>query len=183
MAPQSRVVYVDNDPVVLLHAKALLVGTPEGATSYIDADLREPDKIARGAAETLDFTQPIAILLLGVLGHITDDGEARSIVRRLVDSVPSGSYLVLSDGTNVIHGHEGEAAQQDYNESGAVPYRLRSPEQIARFFDGLDLVDPGVVSCPRWRPDARHRVPRPPKSTCSARWDASLSPGCLLLPV
>ncbi len=161
VAPQSRVVYVDNDPVVLLHAKALLVGTPEGATSYIDADLREPDKIARGAAETLDFTQPIAILLLGVLGHITDDGEARSIVRRLVDSVPSGSYLVLSDGTNVIHGHEGEAAQQDYNESGAVPYRLRSPEQIARFFDGLDLVDPGVVSCPRWRPDAGPSGPPP----------------------
>ena len=89
-----------------------------------------------------------------MLGHITDDGAARSIVRRLVDSVPSGSYLAVSDGTNVIHGHEGEAAQQDYNESGAVPYRLRSPEQIARFFDGLDLVDPGVVSCPQWRPDA-----------------------------
>lgn len=92
-------------------------------------------------------------MLVGILGHVPDDGEARSIVRSLLDAAPSGSYLLLSDGTNVIHGDQGQAAQQDYDESGAIPYCLRSPEQLARFFDGLDLVEPGLVSCPRWRPD------------------------------
>jgi hypothetical protein len=91
-------------------------------------------------------------MLLGVMGHITDDSQAQSIVRRLTDSVPLGGYLVFSDGTNVIGGGQGEAAQGDYNDSGAEPYCLRSPEQIARFFDGLDLVEPGVVSVVRWRP-------------------------------
>jgi O-methyltransferase involved in polyketide biosynthesis len=152
-APESRIVYVDNDPVVLAHAQALLVSAPEGATDYVDADMREPEQILQAAAKTLDFSRPVAIMLLGVLGHVVDDEEAQSIVRRLVDAVPSGSYLVLSDGTNVIHGDQGEAAQQDYNESGAAPYCLRSPEQIGRFFDGLDLVEPGLVSVPRWRPE------------------------------
>ncbi len=163
VAPESRIVYVDNDPVVLLHAHALLVGTAEGSTDYIDADLRDPEQIVRAAAKTLDFTQPIAVLLLGVLGHITDDGQAQSIVRRLLEAVPPGSYLVLSDGTDVIHGPAGEAAQQDYNDSGAVPYCLRSPEQIARFFDGLELVEPGLVSCPRWRPDLSPFGGEPPE--------------------
>jgi O-methyltransferase involved in polyketide biosynthesis len=153
IAPESRIVYVDNDPVVLLHAHALLQGRPQGVTDYVDADLREPETIIRGAAKTLDFTRPVAIMLLGILGHVTDDGQAQSIVRSLLDAAPSGSYLVLSDGTNVVHGDQGEAAQEDYNESSAMPYCLRSPEQLARFFDGLDLVEPGLVSCPRWRPD------------------------------
>jgi O-methyltransferase involved in polyketide biosynthesis len=153
VAPESRIVYVDNDPVVLAHAQALLVSAPGGATDYVDADMREPELIVQTAAKTLDFSRPVAIMLLGVLGHVVDDEEAQSIVRRLVDAVPSGSYLVLSDGTNVIHGDQGEAAQQDYNESGAAPYCLRSPEQIGRFFDGLDLVEPGLVSVPRWRPE------------------------------
>jgi O-methyltransferase involved in polyketide biosynthesis len=153
VAPESRIVYVDNDPVVLLHAENLLVSGPEGATDYVDADMRDPERIVQAAAKTLDFSDPIAILLLGVLGHITDDAEAHSILRRLLDAVPSGSYLVLSDGTNVVHGEQGQAAQQEYNESGAMPYCLRSPEQIARFFDGLELVEPGLVSCPRWRPE------------------------------
>jgi hypothetical protein len=155
VAPESRVVYVDNDPVVLLHAHALLRSAPQGATDYLDADLREPGAIISGAGQTLDFARPVAIMLLGILGHITDDGQAQSIVRRLLDAVPSGSYLVLSDGTNVIHTDQGQAAQQDYNDSGAMPYCLRRPEQLARFFDGLDLIGPGLVSCPRWRPDAR----------------------------
>jgi hypothetical protein len=91
VAPQSRVVYVDNDPLVLAHARALLTSTPQGATSYIDADLHEPDKILQGAAETLDFTRPVALMLMGILGHVTDYDEARSIVRRLLDALPSGS--------------------------------------------------------------------------------------------
>jgi hypothetical protein len=152
VAPESRIVYVDNDPVVLLHAETLLVSTPEGATDYIDADMRDPRRIVEAAGKTLDFSRPVAVIFLGVLGHVPDDDEAVSIVRRVMDAVPSGSYLVLADGTNVVHGDQGEAAQDEYNESGAEPYTLRSPEQLARFFDGLDMVEPGLVSVPRWRP-------------------------------
>ncbi len=153
VAPDARIVYVDNDPLVLAHARALLTSTPEGATAYIDADLRESDKIMAEAAKTLDFTQPIALILNGILGHIADTSEARSIVRRLIDALPSGSYLSLMDGTSVIAGDVAEEAQHGYNESGALPYVLRTPEEIASFFDGLQLVEPGVVSCTRWRPD------------------------------
>jgi O-methyltransferase involved in polyketide biosynthesis len=150
--PTCRIVYVDNDPLVLAHARALLTSTPEGATDYLDTDLREPDKILEAAARTLDFSQPVALILSGILGHIADYDEARSIVKRLLDPLPSGSYLALNDGTNVIS-KAFERAQEGYNQSGAVPYHLRSPEQIAGFFEGLELVEPGVVSCPRWRPD------------------------------
>ena len=152
VAPESRIVYVDNDPVVLLHAHALLKSNPKGATDYLDADLRDPEAIVAGAAKTLDLSRPVAVMLLGVMGHVTDDGEAQAIVARLMDLMPSGSYLVLSDGTNVIHADQGQAAQDDYNDSGAVPYCLRTPAQLGHFFDGLDLVEPGLVSCPRWRP-------------------------------
>ncbi len=152
VAPDSRIVYVDNDPLVLAHARALLTSTAEGKTAYVDADLRDPDTIVRAAATTLDLAQPVALMLMGILGHISDDEEARSIVKRLLDALPSGSYLALCDGTSVIS-KEGAEAQEDYNESGAIPYALRTPEQIAGFFEGLELVEPGVVSCPRWRPD------------------------------
>ena len=153
VAPQARIVYVDNDPLVLAHARALLTSTPEGATAYIHADLRDPDKILAEAADTLDFTKPIALILSGVLGHVVDIGQARSIVRGLLAGLPSGSYLSLNDGTSVIAREELEQATQDYNDSGALPYVQRTPEEIASFFDGLELVEPGVVSCPRWRPD------------------------------
>ena len=152
VAPDARIVYVDNDPLVLTHARALLTSTPQGVTAYIDADLGDPDTILAAAAQTLDFTQPIALMLMGILGHVGDDNEARSIVKRLLDPLPSGSYLALNDGTNVIS-KAFVQAQQSYNESGALPYQLRSPEQIASFFDGLELVEPGLVSVPRWRPD------------------------------
>jgi len=152
-APACRIVYVDNDPLVLTHARALLTSTPQGVTDYVDADLREPAKIVEAAARTLDFTQPVALMLLGILGHTGDYDEARSIVRRLLAALPPGSYLALNDGTNVINKAVVEEAQRRYNESGAVPYHPRSPEQIAGFFEGLELLEPGVVSCPRWRPD------------------------------
>ena len=153
IAPEARIVYVDNDPLVLAHARALLTSTPEGATAYIHADLRDPDKILVEAADTLDFTEPIALILSGVLGHVVDIGQARSIVRDLLAGLPSGSYLSLNDGTSVIAREELEQATQDYNDSGALPYVQRTPEEIASFFEGLELVEPGVVSCPRWRPD------------------------------
>jgi len=157
VAPDARVVYVDNDPLVLTHARALLSSTPQGVTAYIDADLRDPDKILAAAAQTLDFTQPIALMLMGILGHVGDHDEARSIVKRLLDALPSGSYLALNDGTNVISKAFAQA-QQRYNESGALPYHLRSPEQIAGYFEGLELVEPGVVSVSRWRPDPADAV-------------------------
>jgi hypothetical protein len=154
VAPESRIVYVDNDPMVLAHARALLVGTSEGATEYIDANLHEPERILDAAAQTtLDFNQPVGLMLMNILGHVPDIEEARSIVRRLVGALPSGSYLVVADGTNVVRGEEFEAAIAVWNASGSLPYHLRSPEQMAGFFDGLDLVPPGLVSCPYWRPD------------------------------
>jgi hypothetical protein len=151
VAPDSRIVYVDNDPLVLRHAQALLVGTPEGATDYVEADLHEPDTILQGAARTLDLTQPVAIVLMGILAHIGDYDQARSIVKRLLAELPSGSYLVVRDGADTDKAYR-EAISR-YNDSGAVPYHLRSPEQIAHYLDGLELVEPGVVSCPFWRPE------------------------------
>jgi O-methyltransferase involved in polyketide biosynthesis len=151
VAPESRIVYVDNDPQVLTHARALLTSSPEGATAYVDADLRDPDTILQQAARTLDLTQPIAIMLMGILGHIADDDQARSIVRRLVDAVPSGSYLTMNDGTDTSE--EVVEAARIWNQSANPTYHLRSPERIARFFDGLELVEPGVVCPPRWRPE------------------------------
>ena len=150
VAPEARVVYVDNDPVVLAHARALLTST-QGVTTYVDADLHDPDTILDAAVRTLDFGQPVALMLMGILGHFDYD-EARSIVKQLLEPLSSGSYLTLNDGTNIIS-EKFVQAQETYNRSGAVPYHLRSPEQIAGFFEGLELVEPGLVSVPRWRPD------------------------------
>jgi hypothetical protein len=150
IAPESRIVYVDNDPLVLAHAQALLVGTPEGATDYIEADLHDPAAILLEAGRTLDLTEPVAIVLMGILAHVDSYDRALAIVKQLLDAVPSGSYLVVRDGTDTDAAYR-EAIGR-YNQSGAVPYNLRSPEQIAGYLDGLDLVEPGVVSCPLWRP-------------------------------
>jgi hypothetical protein len=152
VAPDARIVYVDNDPLVLVHAQALLASTPEGACHYIDADLREPEKILAAAAATLDFGQPVALMLMEILGHITRDEQACSIVGRLMDGLPSGSYLVIADGTSEITA-EFEQAQQDYDETGAVSYKLRGSGQIARFFAGLEILEPGIVPCLQWRPE------------------------------
>jgi len=157
VAPESRIVYVDNDPLVLTHARALLTSTPQGATDYVDADLRDPGKILEAAARTLDFSQPVALMLLGILGHVGDYDEAREIVRRLLEALPSSNYLALDDGTNVVNKALVDEAQRLYNQSGAIPYHPRTPEQIAGFFEGLELLEPGVVSCPRWRPDPADR--------------------------
>jgi hypothetical protein len=153
VAPQSRIVYVDNDPLVLAHARALLTSTPEGATDYIDADLRDPERILAEAAKTLDFSKPVALMLMGILEFVTDDDEAYGIVRRLMAELPSGSHLVMYDGTNVIHGEASDRIVDLWNESGSAALVLRSPEGIARFFDGLEILPPGVVSCLRWRPE------------------------------
>ena len=149
-APESRIVYVDNDPLVLAHANALLTSTPPGVTDYIEADVHEPDTIIEAARNTLDLDRPVALMLMGIMGHITDDAEAYSIVGRLLDRLSPGSFLVLRDATNTSTTF-GEA-QQLYNDTGAVPYRLRSREQIGRFFTGLELIEPGIVTPLEWRP-------------------------------
>jgi O-methyltransferase involved in polyketide biosynthesis len=149
MAPVSRIVYVDHDPPVVAHGRTLLNSTPEGVVSYVLGDLHNPEDILRTAASTLDFGQPVALMLMGVMGHLDDD-DAYPIVRRLVAGLPPGSYLTLEDGVQTGPGFT--QAQDEYDDTGAIPYRLRSPEQVSAFFDGLDLVEPGVVIVPRWRP-------------------------------
>ena len=157
-APESRVVYVDNDPVVLLHARTLLTSTPPSVTDYIQADLREPDTILAGAAATLDFARPVAITLLGVL-HFVGGDEAYQIVDRLLGAVPPGSYLAVTHAT-LDPAFGGEAAveanaamNQMWNNSSPTPITPRSREQVARFFRGLQMVEPGLVSMSRWRPE------------------------------
>jgi hypothetical protein len=153
MVPQARIVYVDNDPLVLVHARALLTSHPDGVTDYVEADVRDPDRILREAARTLDFTQPIGLMMLGILGYIPDSDNPQAIVSRLLGPLPSGSYLVIDDGTNTdpVCNEAIRALNQDPDFGNS--YHLRSPEQIARFFDGLELVEPGVVSSSRWRPE------------------------------
>ncbi|HET9382329.1 MAG TPA: SAM-dependent methyltransferase [Streptomyces sp.] len=151
-APESRVVYVDNDPLVLTHARALLTSSPEGVTAYEDIDLREPERILRAAAGTLDTSRPVALILSGILGHVADHAEACDLVRRLTAGLSSGGFLCVNDGSRGTDPAY-EAAQDRYNESGAAPYFLRPVEQIEAYFDGLELVEPGVVPVPLWRPD------------------------------
>ncbi|WP_328766944.1 SAM-dependent methyltransferase [Streptomyces sp. NBC_00286] len=151
LVPETRIVYVDHDPVVLAHAEALLTSTREGATDYIDADLRNPDAILEHAAKTLDFTQPVALMLLGITAHVTDD-SAYEIVGRLMDALPSGSHLVLCDDTEVLNPEQMREMIEQWNEASDNPRINRSPEQLARFFDGLELLEPGLVSVSRWRP-------------------------------
>jgi hypothetical protein len=153
IAPESRIVYVDNDPMVLTHARALLYSTAEGATAYVDADVLDPDRILESAAKTLDLSRPTALILSNILGHIGDYDQARSIVTRLMAALPSGSYLSINDGSRGFD-PVFEQAQDAYNESGAVPYNLRTAEEITAFFDGLELLEPGVVSVVHWRPEA-----------------------------
>ncbi|MBC7269458.1 MAG: SAM-dependent methyltransferase [Streptomyces sp.] len=151
VAPDARIVYVDNDPIVLAHANALLTSTPEGKTAYLDADLYDPDSVLEAAKGTLDFSQPIALIILNTLGHVADYERARGLVNRLMAGLPSGSHLVISDSTATSEGMI--AASEAYNSSGAVPYYVRSVDEIAGFFDGLELVEPGVVQVTAWRPE------------------------------
>ncbi|MGN9909751.1 SAM-dependent methyltransferase [Phytohabitans sp. LJ34] len=151
-APKSRIVYVDNDPMVLVHARALLANTTsEGLTTYVPADYHDPDLIVAEARKSLDFDEPIAVMFMGVMGYEPDMDKVREIVGRVSGATPSGSYLVLWDGTDtsqaVVDGAERLA------QSGGVPYILRSPDDLATCFEGLTLVEPGLVPIPLWRPD------------------------------
>ena len=152
IAPDTRVVYVDNDPLVLVHARVLLTSTPEGVTEYIDADLNDPETIIAAARETLDLSRPVAVTLLGILHFIRDDDAAREVVARLVADLPSGSYLAIAHGCHDINREAADRIVSYWNEHGTPKIVYRSSAEIARFFDGLDLLEPGVVPCSRWRP-------------------------------
>ncbi|MCA2218126.1 SAM-dependent methyltransferase [Jidongwangia harbinensis] len=163
VVPTARVVYVDNDPLVLAHARALLSGSREGVTDYVDADVRDTATILREAARSLDLDRPVAVMMLGVLGNVLDTDEAGAVVSRLVAAIAQGSYLVVNDGTDTdAAGVESVRVRSDAGD----PYRLRSPAVIARFFDGLDLVEPGVVSTPHWRPDPHAEPVKPLSVAC-----------------
>ncbi len=151
IAPDAKIVYVDNDPLVLAHARALLTSSPEGVTTYVDADVRDPDSILEAAAATLDFTQPIAVMMLGILGNVADDDRPgpKEIVHRFVDAVPAGSHLVINDSVTTPQTEEAVATAR----GGGADYHLRTPEQLRGFLAGLDLVEPGVVPTPLWRPE------------------------------
>ncbi len=164
IVPNTGIVYADNDPVVIMHAKALLgspmlASTPGGMVCYTDADLRDVAAVLAGAASTLEMSRPIALIMLGILGHLEDYGAARSITSQLMDALPAGSYLVIADGvaadaaTSSAQRRYDESARPRYGASAPAPYLLRRPDELASFFDGLDLIEPGVVPCPGWRPD------------------------------
>lgn len=152
-APDARVVYVDNDPLVLVHARALLVGTDEGVTDYVDADLRDPDAILQAAAASLDFSRPVALILLGVVNFVEDDAEVRSIMDRLLGALAPGSYLVVSHPTDDLDAERAHQVAAAWNERGTPKLTVRSAAGIASLFDGLELMEPGVVSCSLWRPE------------------------------
>lgn len=152
-APESRVVYVDNDPMVLAHARAMLTGTP-GTTAYLKADLREPDSILRDAAKTLDFSRPVAVMLVAILHHIRDEDDPAGIIRTLMAAVPPGSYLVISHLASDIQPDVVAKVAVEYNEHVPAGQVRRTREQVARFFAGLELLPPGVVQSPRWRPES-----------------------------
>jgi len=152
IAPEARIVYVDNDPIVLAHARALLTSTPEGATAYVDADARDTAKILEAAAGVLDFSQPIAVMSLLVLQYVPDEDHPEEIVDRLMDAVPPGSYLTISDTTTDIDTERVTDGTARLNARlGPAQSTLRSRAQIERYFDGLELVEPGIVPMPQWR--------------------------------
>jgi hypothetical protein len=158
VAPDSRIVYVDNDPIVLTHARALLAGGPAGSIQYIDGDLRDGAAIMEVAARTLDFGRPVGLMLLGILHLIQDDEDPYRIVAGLMDALPSGSYLAISHPASDIDPSQAEA-QKRYNERVSTPQTLRTREAVTRFFDGLELVPPGVVYVHTWHPDPGDDAP------------------------
>jgi hypothetical protein len=169
IAPETRIVYVDNDPVVLSHARALLTSSPHGAVAYLDADVREPGEILRASAGTLDFSEPIALMMLMVLHMIPDDAQPHRIVSRLLDALPSGSYLVLSHPPSDLLPEGVAEAQRRLNErlGPQASMTARSRAEVAQFFDGLEIVEPGLVQVHQWRPDIEVSAKAPASIWCA----------------
>jgi hypothetical protein len=160
-APDSRIVYVDNDPVVLAHARALLTSSPAGATDYIDADLRDTDQILAAAAQTLDFSKPVAVLLMAILQHVSEADQPYQVVAKLMAAVPAGSYLVLSHPAKDIHAAEMAAMANQLNKMMAEKVTFRGEAEVAPFFAGLELVQPGMTNVPDWRPETEEEASSP----------------------
>ncbi len=154
VAPDARIVYVDNDPIVLAHARALLTGTPEGLTAFIDGDVRDTEAILTGASRTLDFSQPVAVMALLVLQHIPDSDDPHRIVARLMEATPPGSYLVVSDTASDIRPEVAAETQRRLNARMACRQTCRTRAEIQQYFAGLEMVPPGLVTLNRWRPAA-----------------------------
>jgi hypothetical protein len=166
VAPESRVVYVDYDPVVLAHARALLTSHEAGATEYLDADLRDTGKILGGAARLLDLTKPVAVTLLMILHVIPDSDDPYALVAKVMDALPPGSYLAVSHlGSDLLDREAKQGFEDIVNRSAQQQYIGRSREQMARFFAGTDLVEPGLVRVEEWRPD-----PDPGETGRSTLW-------------
>ncbi len=165
VAPNCRVVYVDYDPVVLAHARALLTSTAQGTTDYIDADLRDPEKFLQRAAQTLDFSRPVAIMLIAIMHLIVDQDDPYGTVARLLAAVPPGSYLALSQVASDIEAEQMAEAAKRYNRLARETQRHRTHAEVARFFDGLELLEPGLVPVQMWRPDSEIEA-----KTKSAMW-------------
>jgi hypothetical protein len=163
LVPSCRVVYVDNDPIVLAHARALLTSSAEGKTAYIHADLREPEKILADpvTTATLDFTQPIALMLVAVLHFVPDEAQPARIVGTLVDALPSGSYLVASHVTPEHAPDSMAGVGRVYQERGLTG-KIRSSDEFAEVaFGGLEMVDPGLTLVSEWRPAGTGPRPMP----------------------
>ena len=161
VAPASRIVYVDNDPVVLTHARALLTSDPAGATDYIDADLRNPDQILAGAGESLNLGQPVALMLMAVLQHLDDEDAPYRVVETLLDALPPGSYLALSHPAKDIDAEAMAKMADSLNRMMAETVTFRDRPAVARFFDGLELVEPGLVQASKWRPISESEAASP----------------------
>jgi hypothetical protein len=156
IAPASRIVYVDNDPIVLAHARALLTSSPEGATGYLDADARDTGKVLAEAAQLLDFSEPVGVMLIAILHVIGDDDDPHQLVAKLMAAVPPGSYLVMTHVAGDMQGHAARATAAASRLSQIMAQRVtpRSQAQVARFFDGLELIEPGIVPIQQWHPDS-----------------------------
>ena len=177
IAPESRIVYVDNDPVVRAHARALLTSTTEGATGYVQADARDTSTILREAARTLDLSQPLAVMMLGLLHYIPDADRPLQIVSRLMDGVAPGSYLAISEATRDIDTHSiTESAARFNAQRVAAPFTPRTRAEIARYFSGLDLVAPGLVPLPQWRGMASAAQQIPAYAAIARKRPRELSP-------
>jgi hypothetical protein len=162
-APESRVVYVDNDPLVLAHARALLTSKPEGVTAYLDAELQDTGTILEQAASTLDFTRPVGIILLAILHYIPDLAEARRIVATLIGAVPAGSFLVISHAGTDLLPDDVAAFEKSLNVHLPAEHHhvARPRDMVAGFFDGVELVEPGLVRVSEWRPDSPEEAATP----------------------
>jgi hypothetical protein len=152
VAPDTRVVYVDNDPIVLAHARALLTSSPEGETGYLDADIKEPDEILAGAGRLLDLTRPVGVMLVAVLHMLRDDEDPRALVDRFMAAVPPGSFLVISHLASDVQQDAMAEMGRRLNSSMTQQFTMRTRAGVTAFFDGLTLVEPGVVLTHEWRP-------------------------------